>query len=857
MKKLVVFLFLSSGYAYGQVINKPQHDIPIIINDYTEVLALDVCKNEITVADPTAYKIDDTVLIIQMKGAIIDTSNTSAYGTIMDYKNAGNYEMNYISTVTGNKIVFRNALTRQYDVPDGAVQLVRVPFIKVTNYIGEYTCMTWDGTKGGVLVLNAQTINLKDDIEISARGFKGGEVAASTSSQCFENGINYPAGSMAAAYKGNSIATVSQNQSKGKGTPANGGGGGLANKSGGGGGGNGGTGGFGGYQSDTCANAPFDNRGIGGRSLTYSTALNKVFMGGGGGAGYARNVSSVSFGEGSGGGIAIIIADNLISNSNKIISDGWSGQFCSIADCNEGMGGAGAGGTILLYVNNIIDNAEIECIGGSGANVTGPISPGGRVGPGGGGGGGMFFLNRSSLPGNVNANVSGGSNGYITTNSNNAWGATSGTDGVTLFDLPNPYNNVLFKKNIDSVRFNENLNGCNTFDFTGTAYTNTAAVNSWQWFFGDGGTANMQNTSHTYASPGTYTVKLIGTDPNGCKDSISKSLIVTLNIDSVRFTNSLTGCNTYNFTGTAYINTTAINSWQWFFGDGGTANTQNTSHTYAVAGTYPVKLIATDFNGCKDSITKNVMLPGITAEAGNNQSFCSDGIISTTLNSSGSIGSNYSWSPTAYLNNSNLQNPVAIIDTTTTFYLTVTNSTGCMATDSVKIIINTVTVVTATKSNDINCLTPTSQLNATGGLQYSWLPAINLNNPFIANPVAKPNTTTTYIVTGTGTGGCDGTATVIVKADRTGEIELPNAFTPNGDTINDCFGIKYPLSVSNLKFIIYNYLGQIVFVTSKPATCWDGTYKGEKANMGNYVYYLTAITNCGPVELKGNVLLIR
>ena len=72
-----------------------------IINDYTPVLALNPCTNTLTVENGTAYNVGDTVLLIQMKGAIIDSTNTAAFGTITDYKNAGNYEFNYVKSKTG------------------------------------------------------------------------------------------------------------------------------------------------------------------------------------------------------------------------------------------------------------------------------------------------------------------------------------------------------------------------------------------------------------------------------------------------------------------------------------------------------------------------------------------------------------------------------------------------------------------------------------------------------------------------------------------------------------------------------------------------------------------------------------
>ena len=55
---------------------------------------------------------------------------------------------------------------------------------------------------------------------------------------------------------------------------------------------------------------------------------------------------------------------------------------------------------------------------------------------------------------------------------------------------------------------------------------------------------------------------------------------------------------------------------------------------------------------------------------------------------------------------------------------------------------------------------------------------------------------------------------------------MPNAFTPNNDGINDCFGLKYWGNVTKLDFSIYNRFGERIFYTTDPAKCWDGRYKG-------------------------------
>lgn len=793
MKKLITFLLMLSGYASGQVsndqlmpaarngINKPQHFPPIVINDYIDVRSFDVCKNEMIVSDASRFYAGDTVLIIQMKGARIDTTNSALFGTITDYGNAGNYEFNYIAQKNGNLITFRNKITRSYDVPDGFVQLVRVPYYTNANFIEPLTCDPWDGLKGGVLVLNAKSVYLQEFIEVNGKGFFGGAGfnSGANALTCTENNYNYPASNTVSAFKGESIAVVPATIAKGKGRPAGGGGGGLGHNSGGGGGGNGGVGGAGGFQSDICSGPPADNRGIGGNLLSNTSVLNKVFLGSGGGAGHADDPGNYPMKGGTGGGIIIINAQFFQANGEPITANGDSGRVCDFfesVNCREGMGGGGSGGTILFNVNQQLDNVSLEARGGSGADMQGIITASGRLGPGGGGGAGVIFINNLSLPATITTITAGGKSGVITTDSNNPWGAAAGADGINLFGLVLPFDSILFQKNIDSVRISESISNCNNYSFMGLAYTNTVPV------------AN----------------------------------------------------------------------WQWSFGDGGTANTQNVLHTFTATGTYKVKLTVTDINGCKDSIIKNITISNVvTADAGNNQSFCSNSAISIMLNGS-SNGTNYSWAPSVYLDNPAQQNPIATVDRTTVFYMTVSDNAGCSSTDSVIISVNPVPDIRASKKNDISCTLASAGLLATGGLQYLWSHSSTLNNSNIPNPVAMPGSTTTYTVTGTGPGGCSNTDTVTVLVSlRRGIYELPNSFTPNGDGLNDCFGLKYRDGIQSIIFHVYNYLGQKVFETANAGDCWDGSFDGKKAAIGNYVYYIKANTLCGQVVRQGNVLLIR
>lgn len=830
-----------------------------IINNYTPVIDLLPCENKITVEDAGSFNTGDTVLIIQMKGAVVDSTNTSSFGAITDYKNAGNYEINYVKSKTGNIIELKNILTRQYDIPAGKVQLVRVPYYQNANITSTLTCAPWDGNKGGVLVLNVlDTINLTANIDVSGKGFAGGTGFNSQIPvlNCFQNNYYYPQSSNSiAGQKGESISLISSNINYGKGGVANGGGGGLGHNSGGGGGANGGNGGMGGYSLDNCGNSPFDNRGLGGKLLNYSSATNKIFLGGGGGAGQADNPGNIPPGGGGGGGIAIIICNKLKVNNNRVIANGNDAVTCSIPtspDCHDSMGGGGAGGTLLLSINQFLDNISIENKGGKGADMVGSVSLGGRIGGGGGGGGGLLYIKSPSLPSSVLNNNIGGLNGVLTQDGNNSWGATPGQPGNILFNLQIPIDNTPFRPNIDSVRIKDSLITCDNFDFKGLAFTNTNPVSSWQWYFGDGGTASTQNANHTYA-PGNYTVKLVVTDINGCKDSILTNItasILTMDAGpadtvcapaSSQLLATATGATQYQWSPAIYLNNPSILN--------PIATPPATTMFY---------LNATNTAGC--SKTDSVL---ITVRAANAfsinppEEICE--LASTQLTATG--GDIYAWQPSGSLNNSAINNPVASPAGTTTYTVLITDTLCGNSTQlSTLVTVNPDPVITASRSNDVNCTTPNSTLNASGGVQYAWTPAGSLSNPAIASPVATPASTTLYTVTGTDAKGCSNTDTITVKVstENKGGYQMATAFTPNNDGLNDCYGIKYWGVVTEVEFSIYNRWGERIFFSRNPNACWDGTYKGVTQDPGVFVYMIKAKTTCEPsVFRKGTFALIR
>ena len=261
----------------------------------------------------------------------------------------------------------------------------------------------------------------------------------------------------------------------------------------------------------------------------------------------------------------------------------------------------------------------------------------------------------------------------------------------------------------------------------------------------------------------------------------------------------------------------------------------------------------------KDSITINVLHKPV-AYAGKDTTICyktNATLFGSASNLSGTV--NYAWSPPDSLNTPNAATTIARIDTTRKFTLTVTDNYGCSfsVTDSMWVFMMPPLVVFA--GNDTNAiLGRPHQMLASGGTNYVWSPTGPLNNPFIANPLATLFTDTYFHVLVTDAIGCTDDDDVFIKVYEGPTYYLPNAFTPNGDGLNDVFR-PIPVGIrSTESFRVFNRYGEQMFETRKWMQGWDGTINGKPAATGTYVWMIKGIdTNGGVVEMKGTVILIR
>ncbi|MBC7935118.1 MAG: PKD domain-containing protein [Rhizobacter sp.] len=136
-------------------------------------------------------------------------------------------------------------------------------------------------------------------------------------------------------------------------------------------------------------------------------------------------------------------------------------------------------------------------------------------------------------------------------------------------------------------------------------FTNTSAPapDSVVWNFGDGTTSTIFSPVKTFAAAGNYSIKLLGYFA-GCKDSVINNVTVTTRANVNFNTTDTAGCKAPYTVSFNNVTTGAIN-YSWNFGDGNTSTLANPVHTYTTAGTFTVMLIATNANGCSDTLVKN------------------------------------------------------------------------------------------------------------------------------------------------------------------------------------------------------------------------------------------------------------
>lgn len=303
-------------------------------------------------------------------------------------------------------------------------------------------------------------------------------------------------------------------------------------------------------------------------------------------------------------------------------------------------------------------------------------------------------------------------------------------------------------------------------------------------------------------------------------------------------------------------------NYQWDFGDGSPISTGfEPIHTYADTGTYVVTLYVNRGSTCSDSIQRLVKIyPLLNADFTFDEGVCPGDSVRFFETVFQNLESTYTL--TWIVNGQDTlygSNPHYFFEEGThTVSLQVRTPLGCMEEVTKSLVISP---FNPNAGNDtIVVLGYEYNLNASGGSRYQWSPSEYLSNDTIANPsVNFPDTGYyTYVVRITSVTGCVAYDTINILVVKEPSVLMPNAFSPNGDGLNDVFRPKvigYPF-INYLR--IYNRWGQEVFVTYNHNIGWNGTFKGKPAETGVYYYIVSVRSLTGEEKIqKGDLTLLR
>jgi large repetitive protein len=550
-----------------------------------------------------------------------------------------------------------------------------------------------------------------------------------------------------------------------------------------------------------------------------------------------RNISCFGANDGyarvniTGGVAPVNFAWNTIPlQTSNAINNLPAGTYIAAAQDNNGCISADTV-TIVEPVELLVDitaSQNVFCYGGNDGNATVTIS----------GGATPYNILWNTNPPQSTSIASNITSGFYTvsvTDNNNC----SKTDTVTIHQ-PAP-----IAVNITSVT-DVSCFGINDGSASVTASGGTVP---YQYSWNSNPPQNNASANNLYA--GNYDVTV--TDNDGCTTvtpvSISEPSELLLTVISK---NDITcyGLNDGNAEVTATGGTAPYN-YQWQNGLSNSASVSQLSE-----GIYDVTV--TDNNNCTNSVSINIIEPTqLISFIVSSDITCygyNDGTI--TVNTAGGTPRyNYSWS------NNNNTSPLANNLNPGNFSVTISDQNGCDTVLSVSITQPAPIIITLADSFIINygdsIVLENNYNGGIGNISFNWNPSVGLSCNDCQTPFAFPEITTGYIYTVIDETGCTATESTVVEVLIDKTIYIPNAFSPNGDGVNDIFNVAVQ-DVSEYELKVFNRWGELMFLSTDKKTGWDGNYKGKEMPPSVFVYHARFVFPDGEKKnKKGSFVLIR
>jgi len=353
------------------------------------------------------------------------------------------------------------------------------------------------------------------------------------------------------------------------------------------------------------------------------------------------------------------------------------------------------------------------------------------------------------------------------------------------------------------------------------------------------GSLSNPNISNPVASPTSSTTYTLVVTLNSCTNTDLVTM-TTLPFPAVSAGADASICignsTTFNATGTGNF------SWSPSTGLSCTTCTNPTANPTATTN-YTVTI--TDANSCTNSdIVQAFVIPLPLANAGPRPGWVCPGY-NITLNAFN--GATYTWSPSSSLNNPNISNPVSTPTINTTYTVNITDASGCKNSDTLTIFLNHVVPTNAGADLSI-CIGKSTTLGGSPtapspNTTYQWFPSTGLNNATLANPIASPISTTTYVVT-TASDTCSGLDTVIVFVNA---LPVINA----GADVSVCVGNVATLTASGGTSYSWNTSATTTSISVSPTSFSSYTVIGTDANGCSKSDSASVFVNALPVVSAG------
>jgi gliding motility-associated-like protein len=367
--------------------------------------------------------------------------------------------------------------------------------------------------------------------------------------------------------------------------------------------------------------------------------------------------------------------------------------------------------------------------------------------------------------------------------------------------------------------------------------------------------ANAQNFVRPASATGEFTYRVLIQDAAAgltqCNIASNQVSVSVLHAPFVQATNYVYGC----LGGDVTLQASGATKYQWVGPNGYVSTDENPvlpTVTYNDAGLYKVTGI-TDLGCVNSDSTILKVYPNATAVSSQGGYICEGA--ATQLTAGG--GFRYQWEPATALSSDTAANPVANPVEDTRYVVKVTNQYGCSDTTSIPIYVWKKPVANAGPDLKTRLGFPVTLKGSISGtdVSWSWSPATGINTLQSLNPVVSPPQTSTYRLQVTSPHGC-GTSTDDVVVKVFDKILIPNAFSPNGDGINDTWYIEPLYMFEQSMTEVYNRYGQMVFRSKGYNQPWNGTRNGTNLPAGTYYYVIDLRVNREP-KLTGSVTILR